>query len=498
MQFASVEYLLFLTFAVVVYFALPGPRTRTAWLLAASYAFYYSLSPRWTLALLGVTVVGYVIGRLMERSCPAAACAPMPGPTKRLLVTGIVLVAGTLAVFKYATFAGTLLESGIALAGLSWQAPTLALALPVGISFWTFQTIAYLADVARGTLSAERNVLHYALFVSFFPQVAAGPIARGGQLLPQLAGRHRFSYEGMRSALLLIAWGFFKKLVVADYLGVVVRTVFADPRDFGENGIVLAGAALAFAVQIYCDFSGYTDLARGAARLFGVELMPNFNRPYAARSIKEFWRRWHMTLMAWLKDYVYIPLGGSRVSKAHRYLNILAVFALSGIWHGAGLTFIVWGLLNGMYQILGELLAPGRARLLGLARIARDGHLHHAMQTLATFGLVTVAWVFFRAETLGDAIYMLPRMLRLDPRPFMYGGIPDLGLSTLQAIVATVGVVVVFALEYASTRVALPALLYRQHLPVRWAAYLAVILVIVIFGYYGPMSVSADFAYFRF
>ncbi len=494
-QFTSLEYLIFLGLSVAVYFALPGPKTRTLWLLAASLTFYFSLSARWTLALLAITAIGYAFGLLIAAS---GAGAPVPRKTKRLLAFGIILVAGALFYFKYAVFSANLLSSGLALAGVDWRSPTLAIALPVGISFWTFQSIAYLVDVAKGVVPPERNVLRYALFISFFPHVTAGPIARSAQLLPQLAEKRPFDFERMRSALLLMAWGFFKKLVVADPLGVVVRTVFSKPQEFGDNGIVLAGAAVAFAIQIYCDFSGYTDLARGAARLFGVDLMPNFARPYAARSIKEFWRRWHMTLMSWLKEFIYVPLGGSRVSTWRRYANILAVFLVSGLWHGAGLTFIVWGLVNGLYQVLGELLAPARARLLALVRITREGALHHALQVLTTFGLATIAWVFFRAESLADALYILPRMFWLDPRPLRSGGVPDLGLANAQLLVTAIAIVVVFGLEYLSAKKDLPALLYRQHVAVRWAIYQGAILAIVIFGYYGPMSTAADFAYFRF
>ena len=498
MQFTSVEYLAFLALSVMVYFTLPGTKSRTAWLLLASYVFYFSLSARYTLALLGITVVGYVFGRLIERSGPTLPDNTIPQPTRRLLAIGIILVAGTLFFFKYAGFSATLLNDALSFVGTSARSPVLALALPIGISFWTFQSIAYLVDIARGKLVAEKNLLRFALFVSFFPQVAAGPIARGGHLLPQLAEKHTFSYERMRSALLLMAWGFFKKLLIADPLGVVVRTVFDKPHAFGSDGALLIGAAVAFAIQIYCDFSGYTDLARGAARLFGVDLMKNFDRPYAARSIKEFWRRWHMTLMAWLKDYIYIPLGGSRVSAWRRYGNILAVFLLSGLWHGAGLTFVAWGLLNGLYQILGDMLAPARAKALTALRIRRDGRLHHALQTVTTFALVTIAWVFFRANTLGDALYILTRMLNFGPSALWHPETLKLGLSAPQMLVTAIAIVIVFSAEWLSVRISLPTLLYRQPLVVRWFVYELAILAIVIFGYYGPMFSAADFAYFKF
>jgi D-alanyl-lipoteichoic acid acyltransferase DltB (MBOAT superfamily) len=341
-------------------------------------------------------------------------------------------------------------------------------------------------------------VFRYALFISFFPHVAAGPIARGGQLLPQLAERHRFSYEGMRSGLLLMLWGFFKKTLVADPLSVFVAAVFKDPRVYEDSGFVLAAASVGFAIQIYCDFSGYTDIARGAARLFGVELLRNFDRPYAARSIKEFWRRWHMSLMGWFKDYVYIPLGGSRVSSGRRYANILAVFAISGLWHGAGMTFVIWGLLNGVYQIIGELLMPLRQRVLAAVRIAQDGRVHRVLQTVTTFVLVTIGWVFFRAGSLADALYIVPRMFVPTTAFLKNLRAFEIGLEPAEVALTAVAAATVFAVEYLAARIDLPTLVYRQPVALRWAFYQLSTLAVVILGSYGPSLKSADFVYFKF
>lgn len=497
-QFASFTYMLFLAVAVAVYFALPGPRSRTVWLLAASFAFYISLSASWTIVLVAVIAIGYVSGRVLERLSRQTSDPGMAPRTKAVLGAGVALVVGVLFVLKYAGFAGDLLNSGFSLIGSGAQLPLLALALPIGISFWTFQTIAYLVDVARGSLPAERNLLRYALFISFFPHVAAGPIARGGQLLPQLAQRHRFSYEGMRSGLLLMLWGFFKKTLVADPLGIFVASVFKDPRVYEDSGLVLAAASVGFAIQIYCDFSGYTDIARGAARLFGVDLLRNFDRPYAARSVKEFWRRWHMSLMGWFKDYVYIPLGGSRVSRGRRYANILAVFAISGLWHGAGMTFVIWGLLNGLYQIVGEVLAPLRQRALAAVRIAQDGPVHRVLQTVMTFVLITVGWVFFRAESLADALYIVPRMFVPTAAFLKNLRAFEIGLERPEVVLTAVAAATVFAVEYVSARVDLPALVYRQPVALRWAFYQLSTLAVVVLGSYGPSLKSADFVYFKF
>lgn len=495
MQFASASYMLFLFLAVAVYFALPGPRTRTYWLLAASYSFYYTLSSRWALVLVAVTAIGYVSGRLLEQR-PSGS----PSPTLRKWTLGIsiALVAGVLFVFKYASFAGTLVNRAFTLASIGVKAPLLSLALPIGVSFWTFMTIAYLVDVYRGSVPAERNIARYAVFISFFPHVTAGPIARGGQLLPQFAEKRRFSYEGMRSGLLLMLWGFFKKTLVASPLGVFVGAVFANPRAYEDSGLVLAAASIGFAIQIYCDFSGYTDIARGTARLFGVELLRNFDRPYASRSVKEFWRRWHMSLMSWFKDYIYIPLGGSRVSRARRYFNIMAVFFISGLWHGAGLTFVFWGLLNGVYQILGEILAPARDRLFALVRVNPEGRIRHAIQTITTFVLITVGWVFFRAESFSDAVYVISRMFV--PTAAFLGNLREfkIGLTPAEVVLTAVAILVVFVVDYLSPRIDIPRLVYRQPLPVRWALYQLTTLAVVIFGSYGPSLKSADFVYFKF
>lgn len=498
MQFASFTYMLFLAIAVAVYFALPNARARTSWLLVTSYFFYATLSARGTLVLAAVTLLGYTAGRLLERLRSDADEARRKQRTRTALAVSVSLVVGVLAVFKYAGFAAGALNAGLGILGSAARTPVLALALPIGISFWTFTTIGYLVDVARGTIRAEHNLVKYAVFVSFFPHVTAGPIPRGGQLLPQLAERHRFSFEGIRSGLLLMLWGFFKKTVVADPMGVFVSSVFRDPRAHADSGLVLAAAAVGFAIQIYCDFSGYTDIARGAARLFGVDLLRNFDRPYTARSIKEFWRRWHMSLMSWLKDYVYIPLGGNRVPQVRRYLNVLAVFALSGLWHGAGFTFLVWGVLNGLYQVFGELLAPIRRRLRATARIAENGRFHRALQVATTFVLVTIGWVFFRADSLADAVYIVPRMFvptaafLSDLRSF------DIGLTLPEVVLTAAAVVFVFGTEHVAARVDLPALVYRQPVAVRWALYQLATLAVVVFGSYGPSLKTADFVYFKF
>jgi alginate O-acetyltransferase complex protein AlgI len=497
-QFASIDYLLFLTVGALVYFALPGVRTRTVWLLGASYFFYYSLSATWTAVLLGMSVLGYAAGLLIERSGVADPDQPVPRPTRRLLAVSICLVAATLFFFKYLGFASQLLGAVAPFLHAPPRFGIVSLALPIGISFWTFQTIAYLVDIAKGRLPAEKNLLTYALFIAFFPHVTAGPIARGEQLLRQLGAKHRFDYLRMRSGLLLVLWGFFKKLVVADPLGVIVDKVYGAPHAYGSRPLVLVAATLAFSVQIYCDFSGYTDIVRGSARLFGIDLLPNFNRPYFSKSVREFWRRWHMSLMGWFKDYIYIPLGGSRVPQWRRYLNILTVFLISGLWHGAGMTFVIWGLLNGLYQIVGERTTSLRDRIAEMLRLRQDGMVRNTLSTLTTFALITLAWVFFRAQSLGDALYILRSIARLTWRHGDLNLIIHLSLGRPEFFVTMAGIAIVFVYEWVSIRFDVIGMLFRQNVVVRWAVYQAGILSVAIFGYYGSVYSASSFAYFKF
>jgi D-alanyl-lipoteichoic acid acyltransferase DltB (MBOAT superfamily) len=509
-QFTSVVYLAFLALAVVTYFLLPGVRSRVAWLLLLSSGFYLLLSPRWFWVLIAVTAFTYGVGRAIDALIPAEEALPRnapptprahrPATARALLVLGIVAVAGALIAFKYLGFLAVTGNQLLGVLGLSAGLPVVRLLLPVGVSFWTFQTIAYLVDVYRGDTRAERNPFLYALAVMFFPVVTAGPITRIQTLVPQLATRHRFDYDQMQSGLLLIGWGFFKKLMVADRLGVFVNTVFDNPHDYSGtvNGLIFSVAAVFFAIQLYCDFSGYTDIVRGSARLFGVELPINFRAPYFAHNVRDFWRRWHITLMDWLRDYIYIPLGGSRKGPLRRYANIMTVFLVSGIWHGAGLSFVVWGGLNGIYLIAGEVLAPMRERLVTILRIDRATLGHRIFQVGLTFGLITFAWVFFRANSLTDALYMVPRMFVPTVWIFSDGTMAAQGLSYSELMVAFVSIGVVWFGDWLSLRTDVLAGLNRQHLVFRWATYYTLILVVVIFGHYGGAYDAADFVYFKF
>ena len=383
MSFQTLEFLLFFPAVFLLHWSLPH-RFRWPLLLLASWLFYFWWAPWAGLLLVGTTLVSWLC---------ALGVHGQRGRVRRFcLLTALAVPLGCLALFKYAGF-----FASIAGAQLS-----LRLILPVGISFYTFQTLSYVLDVYRGKTEPERHFGYYALFVSFFPQLVAGPIERPEHLLPQLRRERRFSVRDLSYGGWLLLTGYFKKLVVADLLAPLVDRVYAGPG--AALGPQIAAATVLFGIQIYCDFSGYTDIARGAAKLLGIDLMENFHAPYSARTIRDFWRRWHISLTSWFTDYVYIPLGGSRRGTARRCLNIMAIFLLSGLWHGADWTFVLWGGVHGLYQIGGilyERCCPARLP---------DGRWTAALQRLRTFALVTFAWVFFRAETVADALTLLSRL----------------------------------------------------------------------------------------
>jgi D-alanyl-lipoteichoic acid acyltransferase DltB (MBOAT superfamily) len=498
-RFSSGQFLVFLTAAVVIYYLLPGVKTRTAWLLCLSLGFYALLSPYSVLVLLVVAGIGYVTGRALASGGLGRSGESPVISRKTISTAAVVLVIGVLGLFKYLGFMAFTGERALIAAGLSVSIPVLRLALPLGVSFWTFQAIAYVVDVYRGKTAPERNPFVFLLSVSFFPLVTAGPITRVQDLAAQLRLRHTFDYDGMNSGLLLIGVGFFKKLVIADRVVVFVDRVFASPRAVPESGSsLLLLAAVFFAVQLYCDFSGYTDIVRGSALLFGVELPVNFRTPYFACSMRDFWRRWHITLMDWFREYVYIPLGGSRVGRARRYLNIMLVFALSGLWHGAGFTYIAWGLLNGFYQVAGLVLAPLNDWFVAVLRVDRDTLGHRAFQTVLTFTLVTTGWVFFRAGSVADALYIVRRMFIPTPIAFADGTVLQYGMSAAELAVAAVAVAVLFGAEWLSLRVDVLERFRRQHLVYRWATYYTLVAVIVVFGAYGGAYNPADFLYFKY
>lgn len=481
MLFNSVTFLIFIAVVIPVYFLLPQ-KMRPVFLLAASYYFYMSWNVAYIGLLLGFTLLVFFLAGGIERS-------NRPAARKGLLLIGLIFSFGALFLFKYFDDTALLLARGLERLGLSVTPLQLNWILPVGISFYTFQLTGYLIDVYRGSMKHEKNFIMFALYISFFPQLVAGPIERAQNLLPQFRQKHTFHLETFRVNLLRVLWGYLKKVVIADRLAVFVDAVYSSPGDFG--GWVTLLATLFFAVQIYCDFSGYCDIAIGIARIMGFRLMTNFDRPYMAVSIQEFWDRWHISLSTWLRDYLYIPLGGNRVSKGRYLMNVLITFTASGIWHGAGITFLLWGLIHGV-------MVAGHRMLCGREKKSHSLPVRWGFRLL-TFAAVCAAWVFFRAETMRDVVTVFGNLkefsslsgLVFNPSSQLY----LCGLTGAELVISLVGIALLFGVEWRGDKLLLSSL--RWIAPVRWAVLLALLFACIIFGVYGANTVT-QFIYFQF
>jgi alginate O-acetyltransferase complex protein AlgI len=400
MLFCSGEFLLFFSVVFVAYWALPWARARVGLVLAASFYFYASWN-RWLAGIIAVsTALDYLIARGLEADSSSWR-------RKLLLSASLVGNLGLLVYFKYADFFLRSVEDALRAAGATASLPVLRVILPVGISFYTFEAINYTVDVYRRRVPAERNLLHFMLFITFFPHLVAGPIVRARDFLPQIRRRKRWSWPRLELGARFVILGLFKKLAVADHMARFADPVFADPSKYGSGAVWLA--TLAYALQIYCDFSGYSDMALGTAHMLGYKLAQNFNLPYLAANVAEFWHRWHISLSTWLRDYLFIPLGGSRGGRVRVYRNLMVTMVLGGLWHGASWTFVFWGLLHGAllvaHRAFRDFCKP-RPRLDALLQ----GPAGTTLRRLVTFLCVALCWVFFRATTFGAALEMLRRL----------------------------------------------------------------------------------------
>jgi len=403
MIFNSIEFLIFLPTVFVLYWLLRSFKVefQNSLVLVASYVFYGWWDWRFLALIAFSTLVDYFLGFKIHE-------AQSPQKKKAFLIASLLINLGILGFFKYYNFFVSSFTDGLQNLGIHIDTWTLSIILPVGISFYTFQTLSYSIDIYRGKIRPTKDFIAFAAFVSFFPQLVAGPIERASHLLPQFLNSRRFNFKQARLGITLIAYGMFKKVVVADRLAVYVNSVFDDPDS--ASSISLCIAIVFFAFQIYCDFSGYSLIARGAAKLFGFELMVNFQRPYLAANIADFWRRWHISLSTWFRDYVYIPLGGNKV-KTERYLfNLFVVFLVSGLWHGANWTFVLWGALHGVFQIVYSLYSM-RNKSLTIESLARPIKVFNI---ILVFALVCFSWIFFRAENVQQAFYTIHKILEFD------------------------------------------------------------------------------------
>ena len=492
MLFNSLQFLIFFPAVLLLYYILPGI-LRKPWLLAASYFFYMCWRPEYVLLILFSTVATYAAGLVIER---------FPKGKKAALAAVIIMNLAVLFFFKYFDFALSNLNSVLAKLHLQAVSKPFDLLLPVGISFYTFQSLGYSIDVYRGNIRAERNFLDYALFVSFFPQLVAGPIERSGSLLKQVkeSGKKRlWNYDGIVSGLGLMLWGYFMKMCIADRVSILVDTIYTNVHAIGT--VEALAAAAGFSLQIYADFAGYSAIAIGAARMMGFSLMENFNAPYFAQSISEFWHRWHISLSTWFRDYVYIPLGGNRKGRIRKYFNLMVTFLTSGLWHGASWCYVFWGGLHGIYQIAGDLLKPVREKILDLFKTDREAFSFKAGRCIITCLLTGFAWIFFRAGSMSLAFRFIKRMFtRFNPWVIFDESIFGWGLDRREMGILIFGVLLLFAVsvvrEVKKTDIGI--FMMKQNLWFRWLVYIFLITAVVVWGEYGADFDSAQFIYFDF
>ena len=498
MLFNSYNFLIFFPIVTLIYFLIPH-KFRYLWLLASSYYFYMCWNAKYALILLASTVITYASGRLIDRANNKITDEKKRTRQKKIYVAlSVVINLGILFVFKYFDFAIENINRVLSALNIQILNPSFDIILPVGISFYIFQALGYTIDVYRGNVAVEKNFLKYALFVSFFPQLLAGPIGRAKSILTQINERHDFDSQRVKDGLLLMIWGGFQKIVIADRVVVVVDTIFNNFPEYG--GMYIVVGAILFAFQIYCDFSGYSMIAIGAAKVMGFELMENFNCPYFSMSVAEFWRRWHISLSSWFRDYLYIPLGGNRKGKLRKYINIMIVFLVSGLWHGAQWSYVIWGGLNGIFQIIGDRLKGVRDWLVKKLHLNRETASHKIYKIITTFILIDFTWIFFRASSATAALKMVKSIFTTyNPWILFDGSLFELGLGRKEFQFMILSIIILLIADFIKWKGhSVREWVYKQERWFRWAFYIVAILVVLVFGVWGPAFDESSFIYFQF
>ncbi|MFA6947677.1 MAG: MBOAT family O-acyltransferase [Eubacteriales bacterium] len=479
MLFNSVQFLIFFPVTIIIYFLLPH-KFRKYFLLAASCYFYMSFIPKYIFILLFTTIVDYSGALAVER----LGGAEKPRAKKAAFIIALACNIGLLVFFKYLGMLGDTFNFFGAMINLKTIVVP-EIALPIGISFHTFQSMGYLIDVYTGKEKAEHNFINFALFLMYFPQLVAGPIERSRNLFSQLKAEHRLTYDNISAGGRMMLWGMFKKVVVADNLAIISDAVFSNVTGFSGMGLVVG--ILCFTVQIYCDFSGYSDIAIGCARVMDINLMTNFDTPYFSASTPEFWRRWHISLSTWFRDYIYIPMGGNRVSKPRWVLNQMVTFAVSGIWHGANFTYAVWGLLNGAYIVISRFTKPLREKLKRVTHVGSVPALSQGIGIAVTFCLISFSWIFFRADNFADAFYVISNMFGSYAGDFSK-------LSELRLHLAYAAPAMLFGIEILMKQPKIVSWYKNTNTFVRIASYALLTAIIIVFGAYDNKA----FIYFQF
>lgn len=493
MLFNSAQFLCFFPISIAIFYIVPQ-KYRYLWLLVASYYFYMQWNPAYIFLLLSSTLITYVGGLVLEKTVTERK-------RKICLFICLVINLAVLGYFKYANLFMGYLNKAIVIAGheeIPWDN---AIILPVGISFFTLQALGYLIDVYRKDIYAEHNFFRYALFISFFPQLVAGPIERSKNLLKQLAVPYRFSYENLRRGLMIMLYGFFLKVVIADRTAIFVDAVYNNANAY--PGFYILVATVLFAIQIYCDFYGYSTIAKGTALTMGIKLMDNFNAPYFSKSIKEFWRRWHISLSTWFRDYLYIPLGGNRKGIVRKYANLMIVFAVSGLWHGASLSFVIWGVLHGLYQVLGGLFRSFYKKVscrCAFLNKSDERFSTKLFQWALTIILICFAWLFFRANSISSARLILKQMLAERNWIILFNqSLYELGVSRDYFNILLMALAVLFFVDYQKYRGRdVLAIFFQQGWWLRCLVEVILLMTIILFGCYGSAYDVQQFIYFQF
>ena len=460
-----------------------------------------SWNPAYALLIAGSTLVTFISGILIEKYSGTES-SQNNHYKKAILILCLIINLGILGIFKYGNFLIDSTNEVLKLFHITTISRHFDLLLPVGISFYTFQALGYIIDVYRNDVKAEKNIVRYALFVSFFPQLVAGPIERSKNLLSQIQNISRiklWNAKRVTSGAILMVWGYFMKMVIADRVSLLVDTVFDNYRMYGSTELIMA--AIGFSIQIYCDFGSYSLIAIGAAKIMGFELMENFNAPYFAHSIRDFWSRWHISLSSWFRDYLYIPLGGNRKGKARKAVNLMIVFLVSGLWHGADWSFVAWGGIHGFYQVTADFLQPYREKIREKLKIKTNCFSWSFLQVTVTYGLVVFAWIFFRADSITDALRFIKRIF-VKPTPWLLfnGGIFTLGLDRVEMNILMFSIMILILVDLVKYKkqMTIDVFLMEQNLWFEWAAIIGLIIIISVFGEYGPAFDAQQFIYFQF
>lgn len=482
MAFTSFSFGLFLLLAFIIYYSVP-PKTQWIVLLCLNIIFYGSYIPYHLSILIVITLITYIGAIKLEKAHSQQF--------KKIWFGAIIICCVSILIFfKYFNFLSTSLCAIFSFSTNRQTNPLLInIILPVGISFYTFQTLGYLIDVYRGNSPAEHHLGIYAVFVSFFPQIISGPIARSNQLLPQYHCGHTFQYKDVTYGLKLMAWGFFKKMAIADSYALYVDTIFNSAERY--QGLSLLLASILFSIQIYCDFSGYSDIAIGVAYLFGIHLPQNFRSPYFSTSIKEFWSRWHISLSQWLRDYIYIPLGGNRKGTYHTHRNLLITFFISGLWHGANWTYILWGILHGLGQIIENTLCSLHTAQKFLSSIPKT------IKRLLAFAFCTFLWILFRSNSLTDALYIIEHIATGITMPITYlkTAYTDLSLSWISIFYLVLPLIPLFLFDYFSLHFDVIDKISSLSVFKRWSIYIGFTLFTI---FMMPSASGHSFIYFKF